>query len=325
MGKVMQAWCQRCEIPEAEAEFIHKDTLVSPGDRPVDLGGGRAPPEIALTAVPKGSPEALKARPRARATGSRAAASREPASPPARQAQPATASPPPKRSASAYVLFTNARRPDLLAERPELRSGGREGLGEIAKALGTEWKELSEEARAPYERQARELRAEYSARKGEYLARHPEARRAAPRSSAAGAPASRSRRTLTSMPSDGEDSGPDDAPADSGGAVRRSSRLRETPLEALAAQTSATVMIQHPPPETGRRLRRGDPSQLSPESRGEQHMSYREYLSHDREQDRVVDAAKRRRIQQESFNGGPDEDLQLGIALSISEAQSQQP
>ncbi|CAK0893904.1 unnamed protein product [Prorocentrum cordatum] len=288
-----------CIAPAAEAEFIHEDTLVCPSDRPIDLGGGaalgRTPPEVVVTAVPKGSPEALKA-------------------------QPAPASPPPKRPASGYMLFANERRPGLLAARPELKGGGRDVLGEVAKALGTEWKELGEEARAPYERRAQELRAEYTEKKLEYLARHPEVRRAAPRRVAAGAPASRSRRTLTSRAdTDDEDSGPDDASADAGGAVRRSSRLRETPLEALAAQTSASVMIQHPPPELGKRRRTGDLSQSSPGSRGEQHMSYREYLSHDREQDRVVDDAKRLLIQTQSFNGGPDEDLQLAIAMSISE------
>jgi len=52
-------------------------------------------------------------------------------------------------------------------------------------------------------------------------------------------------------------------------------------------------------------------------------MSYNEYLSFDREQDRARKAALRERQQRKLVNGQEsDEELQLALALSLSESQN---
>ena len=79
--------------------------------------------------------------------------------PPRKRARPAGAGPPgPKRALSAYMYFMKARRIALLQERPELA----ESVTETAKAIGAEWKALSEEQKVPYAAEAAEDKARYA-------------------------------------------------------------------------------------------------------------------------------------------------------------------
>lgn len=61
----------------------------------------------------------------------------------------------PKRPLSAYFLFQKAKRAEIKEANPDF------GLGDIAKALGEQWKQLSEEEKKPYTDEAATLKAEY--------------------------------------------------------------------------------------------------------------------------------------------------------------------
>lgn len=50
----------------------------------------------------------------------------------------------PKRPASAFLLYSIKRRPDIKSQHPDWT------VTEISKHLGTEWKELSDEDKAPF-------------------------------------------------------------------------------------------------------------------------------------------------------------------------------
>lgn len=45
----------------------------------------------------------------------------------------------PKRALSAFMFFSNHRRPDINKQQPNLK------IGDVAKIIGAEWKKLSEE------------------------------------------------------------------------------------------------------------------------------------------------------------------------------------
>ncbi|KAL5989212.1 hypothetical protein ACLOJK_010102 [Asimina triloba] len=59
----------------------------------------------------------------------------------------------PKKPLSAFFLYSNDRRPSLLAEKKSIL--------EVSKILGEEWKSLPEEKRAPYEEIAKKQKEEY--------------------------------------------------------------------------------------------------------------------------------------------------------------------
>ncbi len=52
----------------------------------------------------------------------------------------------PKREPTAYIKFSNAMRPTILAEHPELASK----VTEVAKIVGEKWKALSDAEKAKY-------------------------------------------------------------------------------------------------------------------------------------------------------------------------------
>jgi len=61
----------------------------------------------------------------------------------------------PKKSMSSYVLFANDMRPKLKTSHPEL------SFGEIAKALGAEWKKVKPDVKQHYEKLAEKGKAKY--------------------------------------------------------------------------------------------------------------------------------------------------------------------
>ena len=54
------------------------------------------------------------------------------------------------------MFFSHARRPHLVEANPEAK------MGDISKLIGAEWKELSEEDKAPYEAEAAQDKERYA-------------------------------------------------------------------------------------------------------------------------------------------------------------------
>ena len=63
-----------------------------------------------------------------------------------------------KRPPSAYILYCNSRREKVTGENPGA------SMIEITKILAQKWKDISDERKAKYEAQAKELKAEYDAK-----------------------------------------------------------------------------------------------------------------------------------------------------------------
>lgn len=61
----------------------------------------------------------------------------------------------PKKPMSAYFLYGQVRRPELKAEHPEFK------LGDLAKQMGEEWRNMSDERKKPYQDEAVELKEQY--------------------------------------------------------------------------------------------------------------------------------------------------------------------
>ena len=61
----------------------------------------------------------------------------------------------PKRGRSAYILYSSAKRPEIVAVNPELKAA------EVVKLLASSWKELSTEDRQPYEEMASKDKERY--------------------------------------------------------------------------------------------------------------------------------------------------------------------
>lgn len=128
--------------------------------------------------------------------------------------------------------------------------------------------------------------------------------------------------------------------------LRRSARLRETPMVALA---SSVTIVHHPPPSGKRRKRKiddaaeqmstqdGSVKQESAKDTGQgqtqvafseeepepERMTYKEYINHDRQQAKLHEQARRQRLRRREINGtDSDEELQLAMALSLSESQA---
>lgn len=63
-----------------------------------------------------------------------------------------------KKPPSAYILYCNSRREKVTNENPNA------SMIEITKILAQKWKDISDERKAKYEAQAKELKAEYDAK-----------------------------------------------------------------------------------------------------------------------------------------------------------------
>lgn len=70
----------------------------------------------------------------------------------------------PKRPTSAYFFFSNETRAALSAKNPGMP------VSEIAKLLGAKWKELSADAKKPYEVKAEADKKRYEAEKAKAAA-----------------------------------------------------------------------------------------------------------------------------------------------------------
>mmetsp|Transcript_4997 Transcript_4997/g.6303 ORF Transcript_4997/g.6303 Transcript_4997/m.6303 type:complete len:140 (-) Transcript_4997:176-595(-) len=73
----------------------------------------------------------------------------------------------PKRGMSSYMFFSNDRRPELKADKPDLP------FGEYAKIIGEEWRGLNESAKAPYEAKAAQDKARYEKEMKAYTKKNP--------------------------------------------------------------------------------------------------------------------------------------------------------
>eukprot|EP00931_Biecheleriopsis_adriatica_P026180 TRINITY_DN1594_c0_g1_i2.p1 TRINITY_DN1594_c0_g1~~TRINITY_DN1594_c0_g1_i2.p1 ORF type:complete len:2278 (+),score=582.51 TRINITY_DN1594_c0_g1_i2:35-6835(+) len=117
--------------------------------------------------------------------------------------------------------------------------------------------------------------------------------------------------------SSNEDEAEDEKAADAAveESLRRSQRIRESPgPQGLAAVT----LIHHPPTPTSRRQNQS--KDVPVETKG--NMTFREYLEFDRQQDKLREQARLERQKRKLVNGdSSDEELQMAMALSLSESQ----
>lgn len=360
MAKVIHAWCQHHEIPDTEAIFIWRGRALLLEESARSLGHDAAS-SLTVSAVPRDSPDAaaaLEALDRDKSfvlAAIAAAAESLPRAPtqlgsaaaPGRAARsaaaPAPSSPPPKKPSTSYLLFTTKRRPELLAGRPELQ--GSTNIGEVSKLLAADWKALPEDGRRVFEAQAAEARAAHSEAMATYRVRHPDAATgaspgsAAKRKKAAGSQKSgKPRKARRSGAAGASEAGDTDGevssessdvqgrqePKDVADAKRRSARLAESPMAALAG---SVTIVHHPPPVKRRKSKveelhsPGRPAASEDEPEPER-MTYKEYLTHDRELQRKHQEAKKDRQKLREINGADsDEDLQVALALSLSESQ----
>lgn len=74
----------------------------------------------------------------------------------------------PKRPLSAYMFFANAKRKELMAENPK------KTVGELGKELGALWKNLSEDDKKPYAKQAVKDKSRYEEEMKSYQPPEPE-------------------------------------------------------------------------------------------------------------------------------------------------------
>eukprot|EP00929_Paragymnodinium_shiwhaense_P012276 TRINITY_DN11912_c0_g1_i4.p1 TRINITY_DN11912_c0_g1~~TRINITY_DN11912_c0_g1_i4.p1 ORF type:complete len:2705 (-),score=759.65 TRINITY_DN11912_c0_g1_i4:133-8247(-) len=277
----------------------------------------------------------------------------------AAQGQPAPSSPPPKRPLSAFFCFAKARRVGLLEEKPELAGN----VTEQTKALSAEWKGLAEDAKKPHAEEAAELKKSYEVAKAEYFARHPELAAGKRPGKPAGKPKrKRPRRSSYAGQADNE-SAEDEVGSDASNStdseneneletiVRRSARLKE--LGPVTRSSTMPIIHQAPPSrertvpvnqqettpaEAPDEVQKSEGSQASsaskktatPKRRASSaakldRMSYQEYLAYEKEQDAVRKAAREEAQLQQYFNGqAGDEELQLAMAISLSESQAQE-
>lgn len=334
------------------------DTVHSLGGAPDDKG------EVVVHAVPRDSEEAQHAEQARDAAAAVAAATKATSSTSTTEALAAENAEQKKRPTTAYILWCRVRRPALLEARPALRN---ESIGEVAKALAAEWRQLSAEERKPFDEQAAEMQRQA-----------PQPRRSSAPTTMAGQQRPTHRRTLSGCSgrkrprrrgTDEWDSGDesddckeaetvdiggngDDADADVAPG-RRSSRLLESPAQSRVPQD--TPLVYHAEPSAKRRRKQlpqpeavaeapvstdvvalnsdctetgavAVPATSTNNDRKRdpaEHMTYSEYLSFDREQDRVRGAALRERQQRLLVNGHEsDEELQLALALSLSDAKN---
>lgn len=259
----------------------------------------------------------------------------------------APSSPPPKRPCTAYFLFSRARRKAVTDEcAPGPKDSFKQISARVGQMVSAEWKALSQEAREPYEEEASMLMQQYKIDKAAYLERHPElARKGAKRRRVSVRKAAAGREEELDLDGgDSDDSASSALSAAAAEGLRRSTRLRESPTAHMPA---CVTLVHHPPPDGRRKRKSGAALELTEGKEEEdkllsaepgfaprvdeeepepEHMTYREYLSYDKEQERARTEARRRLQQQALVNGGEDsdEEVQFARALSLSESQTQQ-
>jgi len=94
---------------------------------------------------------------------------------------------PPKRALTAYMIFSNKIRPELMKANPELK------ITEVSKHIAEKWKALADGDKAALQKQAEALKVAYDKKKAEYEAKVPQevrqARSVAAKKKKAGKPA----------------------------------------------------------------------------------------------------------------------------------------
>lgn len=94
---------------------------------------------------------------------------------------------PPKRALTAYMIFSNKIRPELMKANPELK------ITEVSKHIADKWKALADGDKAALQKQAEALKVAYDKKKAEYEAKVPQevrqARSVAAKKKKAGKPA----------------------------------------------------------------------------------------------------------------------------------------
>mgnify|MGYP003961876971 CR=1 FL=1 len=68
----------------------------------------------------------------------------------------------PKRGKSSFMCFSVVARPKLAKESPNL------AFGEYGKLIGAQWRELSDDDKKPYEKEAAKDKARYEKEKAAY-------------------------------------------------------------------------------------------------------------------------------------------------------------
>ncbi|KAJ3328921.1 FACT complex subunit, partial [Gonapodya sp. JEL0774] len=109
----------------------------------------------------------------------------------------------PKKPLSSFMLFSNEKREQVKRDNPSA------GFGELGRLLGVLWKEMSKDAKEPYERRAAEAKAKYAKDKAAYDA----GLRASASGGSASAPVSSSKKSST-LSAERVDSDSDDAEDD---------------------------------------------------------------------------------------------------------------
>ena len=92
----------------------------------------------------------------------------------------------PKRATTAYFFYTNAIRPQVKEQHPDMK------VTEMAKVMGSNWKELSADEKQKYVDMAAEDKARYQREKAAWDLEHPDQAKPAPKkraTKAAAAPA----------------------------------------------------------------------------------------------------------------------------------------
>ena len=92
----------------------------------------------------------------------------------------------PKRATTAYFFYTNEIRPQVKEQHPDMK------VTEMAKVMGSKWKELSADEKQKYVDMATEDKARYQREKAAWDLEHPDQAKPAPKkraTKAAAAPA----------------------------------------------------------------------------------------------------------------------------------------
>mmetsp|Transcript_54005 Transcript_54005/g.142926 ORF Transcript_54005/g.142926 Transcript_54005/m.142926 type:complete len:332 (-) Transcript_54005:228-1223(-) len=74
----------------------------------------------------------------------------------------------PKHPLSAYMLYANAIRPEIVKQHPDMK------MTEVVKVISAKWKDVNPEEKARYEAEANKAKEEYNTQKAEYEAKVPE-------------------------------------------------------------------------------------------------------------------------------------------------------
>lgn len=154
-------------VTETEVNAVAKNLQDIQLGRPQQQKGRKASSKVAevpevAAAEPMEEPEATEEAPKIKgALQKQQKVEKDEARPRRRAKDPEQ----PKRGTTAYIAFAASRRPALNDVEPKL------SFTEIAKVLGEEWRKLSDEEKAPFEKIASDDKLRYAEEKEAYLKR----------------------------------------------------------------------------------------------------------------------------------------------------------